>query len=105
MARRPASMPDATRRWVTRVPPDPRPPFDTNDYSLDPALVGRRAEVCADQREITAVALDTGELDSTTLASLPSTARSRRSKLRAGREPAHETVEARPLVRYDALIA
>ena len=36
--------------------------FDTNDYSLDPALVGRRVEVRVDQREVTAVALDTGEL-------------------------------------------
>jgi hypothetical protein len=36
--------------------------FDSNDYSLDPALVGRRVEVRVDQREITAVALDTGEI-------------------------------------------
>ena len=38
------------------------PRFDTNDYSLDPALVGRRVEVCVDQRQVTAVALDSGEL-------------------------------------------
>ena len=31
--------PDADRRWVLRVPPDPHLPFDTCDYSLDPALV------------------------------------------------------------------
>ena len=47
---------------MTRVPPDPHVRFDTNDYSLDPNLVGRRVEVRASQREITAVALDTGEL-------------------------------------------
>jgi hypothetical protein len=35
---------------------------DTNDYSLDPRLVGRRVEVRVSQRELVAVALDTGEL-------------------------------------------
>jgi hypothetical protein len=35
---------------------------DRNDYSLDPRLVGRRVEVRVCQREIVAVALDTGEL-------------------------------------------
>jgi hypothetical protein len=35
---------------------------DRNDYSLDPRLVGRRVEVRVYQREIVAVALDTGEL-------------------------------------------
>jgi hypothetical protein len=58
----PESAPDVDRRWVTRVPPDPHLRFDTNDYSLDPNLVGRRVEIRASQREITAVALDTGEL-------------------------------------------
>ena len=58
----PAREPDVDRRWVTRVPPDPHVRFDTNDYSLDPNLVGRRVEVRASQREIVAVALDTGEL-------------------------------------------
>ncbi len=33
------------RRLVTRVPPDPHVRVDTNDYSLDPRLVGRRVEV------------------------------------------------------------
>ena len=41
---------------------DPYVRFDTNDYSLDPSLVGRRVEVRVSQREIIAVALDTGEL-------------------------------------------
>ena len=58
----PAREPDLDRRWVTRVAPDPHVRFDTNDYSLDPNLVGRRVEVCVTQREIIAVALDTGEL-------------------------------------------
>jgi len=58
----PAHEPDLDRRWVLRVAPDPHVRFDTNDYSLDPNLVGRRVEVRVSQREIIAVALDTGEL-------------------------------------------
>ena len=58
----PTQMPDTARRWVTRVPPDPHLRIDTNDYSLDPRLVGRRVEVCADQRQVRAVVLDTGEI-------------------------------------------
>ena len=58
----PEREPDLDRRWVVRVPPDPHLRFDTNDYSLDPNLVGRRVEVRVSQREIMAVALDTGEL-------------------------------------------
>ena len=58
----PACEPDLDRRWVIRVAPDPHVRFDTNDYSLDPSLVGRRVEVRVSQREIIAVALDTGEL-------------------------------------------
>jgi hypothetical protein len=45
-----------------RVPPDPYLRFDSNDYSLDPGLVGRRVEVRAGQQEITAVVLDSGQL-------------------------------------------
>jgi len=37
-------------------------PFDTNDYSLDPALVSRRVEARVSQREITASVMDSGEL-------------------------------------------
>src|SRR6185295_9236060 len=62
MAPLPATPPDCDRRWVLRVPPDPYLRFDTNDYSLDPRLVGRRVEVRVDQRDVLAVALDTGEL-------------------------------------------
>ncbi len=43
-----------------RVPPDPHVRFDTDDYSLDPNLVGRRVEIRASQREIIAAALDAG---------------------------------------------
>jgi hypothetical protein len=35
---------------------------DTNDYSLDPRLAGRRVEVRVAQTAITAIALDTGKL-------------------------------------------
>lgn len=58
----PAREPDLDRRWVVRVPPDPHVRFDTNDYSLDPNLVGRRVEVLVSQREVMAIVLDTGEL-------------------------------------------
>lgn len=58
----PASMPDCDQRFVLRVPQQPYLRFDRNDYSLDPRLAGRRVEVRASQREIVAVALDTGEL-------------------------------------------
>ena len=54
--------PDADRRVVTRVLADPYFRFDTNDYSLDPHLVGRRVEVRVSQREVLATALDTGEV-------------------------------------------
>ena len=36
--------------------------IDTHDYSLDPALVGRRVEVIVDERTVTAACLETGEL-------------------------------------------
>jgi transposase len=110
MASLPAAMPDTARRWVTRVPPDPHLRVDSNDYSLDPALVGRRVEVCVDQRQVTAVALDTGELacrhqrsyaKHRTITALEH-ARALKGARRATAEP---VVEVRPLARYDALIA
>jgi transposase len=58
----PERMPDVDRRFVRRVPPDPYVRVDTSDYSLDPRLLGRRVEVRVSQREVVAVALDTGEL-------------------------------------------
>ena len=99
---------------MLRVPPDPHLRFDTNDYSLDPDLVGRRVEVRVSQREIIAVALDTGELAVPPRAvASPSTARSPRSSTpgrcasaaarRARRDEL--VVEQRPLAVYDQLIA
>jgi transposase len=111
MARLPAEMPDTARRWTMRVPPDPHLRVDTNDYSLEPALVGRRVEVIADQRTVTAVALDTGELACRHARVFAKhrtiTALEHARALRAGRRSASaETpVEVRPLARYDALIA
>ena len=108
----PAQLPDTDRRFVTRVAAQPYLRFDRNDYSLDPRLVGRRVEVRASQAQITAVALDTGEL----------AARHRRifagglaftdpehqralEELRGERRRRREPeVEIRPLKRYDALI-
>lgn len=109
----PEPMPDADRRWVVRVPAQPYLRFDRNDYSLDPRLVGRRVEVRAGQTEITAVALDTGEVAC------------RHRRVFAGgltfTDPAHQAaleelrgerkrrrgepeVELRPLAHYDRLI-
>jgi Mu transposase, C-terminal domain len=102
-------MPDVDRRLVTRVPPDPYVRVDSNDYSLDPRLVDRRAELRISRREILAVCLDTGEL----------ACRHRRSfarhrtitaleHARALRElrgaPPEPEVEQRPLAHYDVLI-
>jgi transposase len=58
----PARLPDTDRRFVMRVPQQPYLRFDTNDYSLDPRLAGRRVEVRVSQRELIAIALDSGEL-------------------------------------------
>jgi transposase len=105
----PERIPDVDRRFVTRVAADPYVRVDTCDYSLDPRLVGRRVELRVSQREILAVALETGEL----------AGRHRRSfarhrtitaleHARALRElrgaPAEPEVETRPLARYDQLI-
>jgi transposase len=107
----PGSAPDVDRHWVTRVAPDPYLRFDTNDYSLDPRLVGRRVEVRASQRELTAVCLDSGVLaahhersfaKNRTITALEH-ARGLRERLD---EPEPDViVEACPLERYDRLIA
>ena len=107
----PEPMPATARRWTMRVPPDPHLRFDTNDYSLDPRLVGRRVEVIADQRTVTAVALDTGELacrhERVFARHRTITALEHARALKAGRRgvPPETPVEIRPLARYDALIA
>ena len=103
--------PDLDRRWVTRVPPDPHLRFDTNDYSRDPDLVGRRVEVRVSQREIMAVALDTGELacrhervfaKNRTVTALE---HARALRERRGQPDIEELVEERSLEVYDQLIA
>ena len=107
----PARAPDVDRRWVTRVAPDPYLRFDTNDYSLDPNLVGRRAEVRVSQRELIALALDTGELacrhersfaKHRTITALE---HARALRERRGERGDEVVVEQRPLERYDRLIA
>jgi len=109
MAPLPAVMPDTAKRWAARVSPDPYLRIDTNDYSLDPRFVGRRIEVSAGQREIRAVVLDTGEVACAHPRSFAKhrtiTALEHARALREGRAPAETPVEARPLARYDALIA
>jgi hypothetical protein len=94
----------------TPQPPDPHLRFDTNDYSLDPHLVGRRVEVRASQREIVAVALDTGELacrhERSFAKNRTITALEHARALRERRgEPQSELVEQRPLAVDDRLIA
>jgi len=106
----PAREPDLDRRWVLRVPPDPHLRFDTNDYSLEPNLVGRRVEVRVSQREVMALALDTGELacrhercfaKNRTITALE---HARALRERRGRNE-EVLVEQRPLEVYDQLIA
>jgi hypothetical protein len=106
----PTAAPDVDRRFVMRVPPQPYVRVDRNDYSLDPRMAGRRVELCVSQREVTAVALDTGEVAC------------RHRRCFAGgltvTDPGHQSeldrqrglrrrpvdVETRSLARYDALI-
>jgi transposase len=108
----PESLPDTDVRFVTRVGAQPYLRFDRNDYSLEPRLVGHRVEVRAGQVQISAAALDTGELacrharvfagglhftDPAHQAALDEL----RGERRRRREP---EVEHRPLARYDQLI-
>jgi len=104
------AFPDLDRRWVTRVPADPFVRFDTNDYSLDPQLAGRRVEVRVSQTELTAVCLDTGELAARHARVFARhrtiTAIEHARALREGRAGSAEPpVEIRPLAAYDRLIA
>ena len=113
MAPLPQAPPDVDRRWVLRVPPDPYLRFDTNDYSLDPALAGRRVEARVSDREVLAVALETGELAcrharsfarhrTVTALEHARSLKAQRQERRGAREP---VVEVRSLAAYDALIA
>jgi transposase len=111
MAPLPATAPDTDRRWVLRVPPDPYLRFDTCDYSLDPRLVGRRVEARVTDRELLAIALDTGEVACRHPRSFARhrtvTAIEHARALKAQREErrGEPIVEVRALERYDALIA
>ncbi len=109
MARLPGRLPDTAKRWVIRVPPDPYVRVDTNDYSLDPTLVGRRVEIRVDGQQVTATVLDSGELaarHSRVFARHRTiTALEHARTLKAGRHPEESVVEVRPLSRYDQLIA
>jgi transposase len=106
----PGEPPEVDRRFVTRIPPDPYLRVDSNDYSLDPALVGRRVDVRVSQREVTAVSLDTGELACRHQRSFAKhrtfTALEHARALRAQHTggPVEPEVELRPLARYDRLI-
>jgi transposase len=105
----PEAPPDVDRRFVTRVAPDPYVRIDGNDYSLDPRLVGRRVEVRVSQREVLAVALESGELACCHQRSfarhrtLTALKHARALRELRGQAPEPE-VETRPLTRYDALI-
>jgi hypothetical protein len=98
------------RRWVTRVPADPYLRFDTNDYSLDPGLAGRRVEIRVSQTEVSAVCLDTGELAARHVRvfarhrTITAIEHARKLRERHGK-PTEPVVETRPLAAYDRLIA
>lgn len=117
MAPLPPLAPDVERRWVLRVPADPYLRFDTCDYSLDPALVGRRVEARVTDREILATALDTGEVAcrhprsfarhrTITALEHARTLKTQRQERRGGEDrQGGPEVEVRSLAAYDALIA
>jgi hypothetical protein len=113
MAPLPQVAPDTDRRWVLRVAPDPYLRFDTCDYSLDPRRVGRRVEARISDREVLAVALDTGELAcrharsfarhrTITALEHARTLKAQRHERQGRSEP---VVEVRSLAVYDQLIA
>src|SRR5947209_19183653 len=101
----PEREPDTDRRWVLRVPPDPYLRFDTNDYSLDPDLVGQRIEVRAGQHQLSALALNTGELacrhERSFAKNRTITALEHARTLRERRGEREIVVEQRPLAVYD----
>ena len=105
--------PDLDERIVVRVPADPHVRVDTNDYSIDPEMVGRRVEVRVSQREVTAGCLDTGEVAARhersfakhrTITALEH-ARALRSHRRELEPKSGLEVQVRPLSVYDALSA
>ena len=108
----PQRMPETDRRFVTRVAAQPYLRVDTNDYSLDPRLTGRRVEGRVSQREITAVALDSGEMAgrhrrrfARHLTFTDPDHQNLLERLRGERHHGRQVeVERRPLARYDQLI-
>ena len=111
MRRLPARELDLDRRWVTRVAPDPHVRFDTNDYRWI-RTSSAVASSSRPQREIIAVALDTGELACRHERVLREEqddhrARARSGAARAPRQPDADEliVEQRPLSVDDQLIA
>jgi len=105
----PERIPDVHRRLVLRVPPQPYVRVDTNDYSLDPALVGRRVEIVASQRRVRGRVLDTQEIACDHERSFARhrtvTALEHARALGTRRGAAAEVeVERRALARYDAVI-
>lgn len=112
----PKLLPDTDYRQVIRIPAQPYLRLDTNDYSLDPRLVGRRVEVRASQETVTATELGTGQLACqhtrhfakgltfTDPAHQEALDQMRRERKNRGPKPRHPEVEIRPLARYDQLI-
>jgi hypothetical protein len=105
----PERTPDVHRRLVLRVPPQPYVRIDRNDYSLAPALVGRRVEIVVTQRRVRGRALDTAELAcdherifarGRTITALDHA----RALQQVRGEGSAIEVERRPLARYDAVI-
>ena len=83
----------------------------TNDYSLDPRLVGRRVEVRVSQREVLAACLDSGELAARHPRSfarhrtITALEHARAQRDRGAGQHAEPAVEVRSLAVYDRLIA
>jgi hypothetical protein len=104
----PACMPDVDRREVLRAPAQPFARVDRNDYSLDPAFVGRRVEVRVSTTDVSAVVLDTGELacrHRRVFAGGLTVTDPAHQNQRERRRQGHEIdVEIQPLSRYDRLI-
>jgi Mu transposase, C-terminal domain len=107
----PARMPDTDRRAVIRVPPQPFVRVDRNDYSLDPAFVGRRVELRVSQAQISALVLDTRELAcrhrrvfAGGLTITDPAHQQRLERQREERQRHQVEVQVRPLSRYDELI-
>ena len=113
----PGSLPGTDHRQVIRVPAQPYFRFDSNDYSLDPRLVGRRVELRASQGQVLAVELDTGQvacqhtrifakgLTFTDPAHQELLDRMRAERLGYRPKPKDTEVEIRSLAAYDELIS